>query len=302
MLAAEAVQILGVQALHPERDAVDPGGAEGGELGGLHRGGVGFQRHFQIGCRGEQAGGVRDQGGNGFRRHQARCAAAEEDRVEAAWPEAGGFPGEFGAQGGGEAGLVDAVADMRVEIAVRALGEAKRPVDIECEGLHPVQHRGLVMSGQSSVDRVRAALVAAGVADSITAFPAGTRTAADAAAAVGCAVAQIAKSIVFRAGAQAVVVIASGVNRVDAAKLAAVIGQKVTRADADWIREVTGFAIGGVAPLGHLTPPIVVFDRDLLGFAVVWAAAGSPSHVFALAPDVLARISGAILADVGTPA
>ncbi len=158
------------------------------------------------------------------------------------------------------------------------------------------------MSGQSSVDRVRAALVAAGVVDSITAFPAGTRTAADAAAAVGCAVAQIAKSIVFRAGAQAVVVIASGVNRVDAAKLAAVIGQKVTRADADWIREVTGFAIGGVAPLGHLTPPIVVFDRDLLGFAVVWAAAGSPSHVFALAPDVLARISGAILADIGTPA
>ena len=98
------------------------------------------------------------------------------------------------------------------------------------------------------------------------------------------------------------VVIASGVNRVDAAKLAAVIGQKVTRADADWIREVTGFAIGGVAPLGHLTPPIVVFDRDLLGFAVVWAAAGSPSHVVALAPDVLARISGAILADIGTPA
>ena len=158
------------------------------------------------------------------------------------------------------------------------------------------------MSGQSSVDRVRAALVAAGAADTIMAFPAGTRTAADAAAAVGCAVAQIAKSIVFRAREQAVVVIASGVNRVDPAKLSALIGQPVQRADAEWIRAVTGFAIGGVAPVGHLAPPLVVFDRDLLAFDLVWAAAGSPSHVFALAPDALARISGALLGDIGTPA
>lgn len=157
------------------------------------------------------------------------------------------------------------------------------------------------MSGQSSVDRVRAALAAAGVVDAIVEFPAGTRTAADAAAAVGCAVAQIAKSIVFRTGETAVLVIASGVNRVDQGKLAALLGVTIRRADADWIRAVTGFAIGGVGPVGHLTPPVLVFDRDLLGFDVVWAAAGSPSHVFALAPDVLARISGAIIADVCAP-
>src|SRR5271163_4037906 len=97
-----------------------------------------------------------------------------------------------------------------------------------------------------SVARVRAALLAAGHPDTITEFPAGTRTAADAAAAVGCTVAQIAKSIVFRAAERPLVVITSGANRVDPAKAAAVLGVKLARADADWVREVTGFAIGGV--------------------------------------------------------
>ncbi len=153
------------------------------------------------------------------------------------------------------------------------------------------------MSG-SSVERVRAALRAAGHPDTITEFPEGTRTAADAAAAVGCTVAQIAKSIVFRAGARAVVVIASGANRVDAAKVSEAIGEKVRRADADWVREATGFAIGGVSPLGHVTPPILLFDRDLLALDPIWAAAGSPAHVFRTDPATLQRVTGAVVADI----
>ncbi|MDE2333385.1 MAG: YbaK/EbsC family protein [Rhodospirillales bacterium] len=153
------------------------------------------------------------------------------------------------------------------------------------------------MSG-SSVERVRAALLAAGHPDTVTAFPVGTRTAAEAAAAVGCTVAQIAKSIVFRAGSRAVVVIASGANRVDAGKVSEVIGEKVRRADADWVREATGFAIGGVSPIGHVAPPILLFDRDLLALDPIWAAAGSPAHVFRTDPATLARITGARIADI----
>ncbi len=153
------------------------------------------------------------------------------------------------------------------------------------------------MSG-SSVERVRAALRAAGHPDTITEFPVGTRTAADAAAAVGCTVAQIAKSIVFRAGNRAVVVIASGANRVDAAKVSKAIDEKVRRADADWVREATGFAIGGVSPIGHVSPPILLFDQDLLALDPIWAAAGSPAHVFRTDPTTLARITGARVADI----
>jgi prolyl-tRNA editing enzyme YbaK/EbsC (Cys-tRNA(Pro) deacylase) len=155
------------------------------------------------------------------------------------------------------------------------------------------------MSGTaSSLDRVRAALAAADHPDTITAFPEGTRTAADAAAAIGCAVAQIAKSIVFRAGDRAVVVIASGVNRVDARKVEAALSVKVRRADADWVRAATGFAIGGVSPLGHLGTPLLLFDRDLLALHPIWAAAGSPSHVFQTEAETLARITGATVADI----
>ena len=153
------------------------------------------------------------------------------------------------------------------------------------------------MSG-GSVERVRAALAAAGHADSIAAFPEGTRSAADAAAAVGCEVAQIAKSIIFRAGERAVLVVASGANRVDMGKVAAATGLQVKRADGGWVRDVTGFAIGGVAPLGHLSPPVVLVDEDLFAFDRVWAAAGSPMHVFATTPVDLLRISGGTQADV----
>jgi prolyl-tRNA editing enzyme YbaK/EbsC (Cys-tRNA(Pro) deacylase) len=145
---------------------------------------------------------------------------------------------------------------------------------------------------------VRAALAAAGHPDTITVFPAGTRTAADAAAAVGCDVAQIAKSIVFRAGARPAVIITSGANRVDQAKVEAVLGAKLGRADADWVRLMTGFAVGGVAPLGHLTPPLLLLDEDLMRLDPVWAAAGSPSHVFRTTPAELLRITGAKVAVV----
>ena len=151
-----------------------------------------------------------------------------------------------------------------------------------------------------SVERVRSALAAAGHPDTIMEFPASTRTAADAAAAVGCTVAQIAKSIVFRAAARPVVVITSGANRVDAAKAAAVLGVKLARADADWVRDVTGFAIGGVAPVGHRTPPLLLLDEDLMALDPVWAAAGSPTHVFRTTAADLQRITGARVAPVAS--
>lgn len=153
------------------------------------------------------------------------------------------------------------------------------------------------MSG-GSVERVRAALAASGHEDSVQAFPEGTRSAAEAAAAVGCEVAQIAKSIVFRSGERPVLVIASGANRVDMAKVAAATGFHVKRADGGWVRDVTGFAIGGVAPVGHLAPPVVLVDEDLFAFDRVWAAAGSPMHVFATTPEALLRLTGGAKADV----
>ncbi|MEO8714822.1 MAG: YbaK/EbsC family protein [Acetobacteraceae bacterium] len=149
-----------------------------------------------------------------------------------------------------------------------------------------------------SVERVRAALRAAGHPDTITAFPVGTRTAVDAAAAVGCTVAQIAKSIVFRAGGRGAVIITSGANRVDASRAEAALGVKLDRADADWVREATGFAIGGVAPIGHLTPPLVLLDEDLLTLDPIWAAAGSPAHVFRTSAEELRRMTGAVVAAV----
>ncbi len=153
-------------------------------------------------------------------------------------------------------------------------------------------------SSSPSVERVRAALAAAGHPDTIAAFPDGTRSAADAAAAVGCDVAQIAKSIVFRAGARAVLVIASGANRVDMAKVATAIGQPVKRAEGVWVRDTTGFAIGGVSPVGHLAPPILLLDADLMALDPVWAAAGSPQHVFRTSPTDLLRMTGARVADI----
>jgi len=153
------------------------------------------------------------------------------------------------------------------------------------------------MSG-SSVERVRAALRAAGHDDTIEAFPDGTRTAADAAAAIGGSVAQIAKSMVFRAGDRSVLVVTSGANRVDAAKVAAALGTPIARAGAAFVREATGFAIGGVAPIGHVTPPLVLLDADLFVLERVWAAAGSPMHVFGTTAEALRQLTGGQLAEI----
>jgi prolyl-tRNA editing enzyme YbaK/EbsC (Cys-tRNA(Pro) deacylase) len=153
-------------------------------------------------------------------------------------------------------------------------------------------------SSGGSVGRVRAALLAAGHADTIVAFPVGTRTAGDAAAAIGCEVAQIAKSIVFRAGERAAVVVISGAQRVDRGKAEAALGVALSRADPDWVRQATGFAVGGVAPVGHVSPPLVLLDAGLLALDPVWAAAGSPSHVFQTTTDALLRMTAAKVAAV----
>ena len=149
-----------------------------------------------------------------------------------------------------------------------------------------------------SVERVRAALAAAGHPDSIAVFPDGTRTAQEAADAVGCDVAQIAKSIVLRAGEQVVLAIACGANRVDTKKIAERLGQPVKPADGRWVRDVTGFAIGGVAPVGHAQSPRVFIDADLMVLDPVWAAAGSPRHVFCTSAAELVRMTGGEVADV----
>jgi prolyl-tRNA editing enzyme YbaK/EbsC (Cys-tRNA(Pro) deacylase) len=149
-----------------------------------------------------------------------------------------------------------------------------------------------------SVDRVAQALEAAGYPSNIKEFPAGTKTAADAAASIGCTVAQIAKSLIFRIDDRPLLVIASGVNRVSLPKIETLLGKKISRADAAWVREVTGFAIGGVAPVGHETAPLVILDADLQKLEPLWAAAGSPSHVFETTAEALVSLTSARVADI----
>lgn len=139
----------------------------------------------------------------------------------------------------------------------------------------------------------------AGVPVEAREFPAGTRTAQDAAAAIGCDVAQIVKSLVFIADGRPVLALTSGRNRVDEAKLArAVDADEVRKADADEVRDATGYAIGGTPPFGHASHLEVVSDRDLTAFAQVWAAAGTPSTVFALTPERLLATTDAEVVDL----
>lgn len=150
-----------------------------------------------------------------------------------------------------------------------------------------------------SLERVRAALGAAGVAAEIREMPGSTRTAPDAADAVGCALDQIAKSIIFHGtdSDSVLLFLTAGGNRVDPAKAAALAGEALGRADAALVRARTGFAIGGVAPVGHLSPVRAFWDPRLADFAQVWAAAGTPRHVFAIAPDRLLALTGARTGD-----
>lgn len=151
----------------------------------------------------------------------------------------------------------------------------------------------------TAVERVAAALAAGGVDAEIRQFPQGTRTAEDAAAAVGTTVGQIVKSLVFLADGRPILVLASGANRVDLVKLTQACGaHAVRRASADTVRDVTGFAIGGVPPVGHERALPVVMDRDLLRYDVVYAAAGTPHAVFAISPVRLQEITGAAAADL----
>jgi len=151
----------------------------------------------------------------------------------------------------------------------------------------------------ASVRRVAEALDAHGHEGGIRFLEESARTAAEAAAALGCSVAEIAKSIVFRRRDDdaPVVVITSGDNRVDRAKVSALVGD-VGKADADFVREATGFAIGGVSPVGHRSETVLLVDRDLGRFETVWAAAGHPHAVFPLTPGQLAAWTGVEPADV----
>jgi Cys-tRNA(Pro) deacylase len=154
-----------------------------------------------------------------------------------------------------------------------------------------------------NVSRVVEAAARAGLAIDVRRFPEGTRTAADAARAVGCEVAQIVKSLVFMADDRPVVALVSGANRVDLDKLAAATGTRTARrADGDEARGATGYAIGGVPPFGHASGTTVVVDRDLERHDVVWAAAGLPDAVFAVSPAELVRASGGRVVDLAAPA
>ena len=125
-------------------------------------------------------------------------------------------------------------------------------------------------------------------------LPASTRTALEAASAVGCQVGQIVKSLVFRRqdSEAPLLILASGANRVNEAGVQALLGEAVGKADADFVRLHTGFAIGGVPPLGHPQALVTLIDADLLQYAEIWAAAGTPNAVFRLTPDDLVRITG----------
>jgi prolyl-tRNA editing enzyme YbaK/EbsC (Cys-tRNA(Pro) deacylase) len=152
--------------------------------------------------------------------------------------------------------------------------------------------------GLSAPQRVQAALSAAGVAARIEEFPASTRTAQDAAAAVGTGVGQIVKSLLFLAGDAPVLALVSGANQLDPARLASLTGASIGKADADAVRQATGYSIGGVPPTGFPAPIPTFIDRDLLQYDVVWAAAGTPRHVFPIAPGELERVTGGRVVDL----
>ncbi len=149
--------------------------------------------------------------------------------------------------------------------------------------------------------RVAAAARDLGLTIEVVAMPASTRTAEEAAAACGCAVAEIVKSLVFRGriSKRPYLLLVAGSNRVDETAVAASIGEALARAPADDVRAITGYAIGGIPPFGHATPLAVFVDADLLGHARVWAAAGTPHAVFAVDPQALAAAVGATVIPMG---
>ena len=154
------------------------------------------------------------------------------------------------------------------------------------------------MALSSSAQRVQDALAAAGVSTRIVEYDVPARTSAEAAAVLGCAVGQIAKSLIFRAASGSpVLVIASGAHRVDEAKVAALAGEPIGKADADFVRAVTGYAIGGIPPLAHAQALRTFVDRNLMQYETVYAAGGTPHAMFPIAPAELVRVAVGAIAD-----
>ncbi|MBR7793987.1 YbaK/EbsC family protein [Undibacterium sp. FT147W] len=150
-----------------------------------------------------------------------------------------------------------------------------------------------------TAQRVASLLRELGHDQPVVMLPESGRTSAEAAAGLGCSIAEIAKSIVFRRVADdaAVMVVASGSNRVDEKKVAAIVGA-LAKADARFVREKIGYAIGGVCPVGHLQKSVMLIDQDLLQYPKVWAAAGHPHAVFSLTPQQLVAMTAAPVADI----
>jgi Cys-tRNA(Pro) deacylase len=145
-----------------------------------------------------------------------------------------------------------------------------------------------------SAQSVQDVLSQKGLAFKVIEFPAGTRTAQEAAQTIGCEVAQIVKSLIFRTKEtnKPVLVLVSGVNRVNEKIIEALLGEKITKADADFTREATGFAIGGIPPVGHKQAIMTFIDEDLLKLGVLWAAAGTPNASFSLHASDLESLTG----------
>ncbi|MDR7554473.1 MAG: YbaK/EbsC family protein [Armatimonadota bacterium] len=213
-------------------------------------------------------------------------------------PASGQPPSPDGSPGGGEGGSTSRATRGQREGPTVGPPETPSPAGAPVSGQAPDRPAART----PATERVVTALRAAGIAAKVLEFPQGTRTAQEAAAAVGTNVAQIVKSLVFLADGRGVLVLVSGRNRVDPGRLARVLGAtRVERADADRVRALTGFAIGGVPPVGHATPLEVVVDEDLLAYDVVYASAGTPTAVFAVSPADLVRATGGRVAPVGQP-
>jgi prolyl-tRNA editing enzyme YbaK/EbsC (Cys-tRNA(Pro) deacylase) len=170
--------------------------------------------------------------------------------------------------------------------------------DAASDARHPSAREVRPIAEHPNIARVSAHAAGQGVTIAVTRFPSATRTAQDAAREIGCTVAEIVKSLVFLADGEPVVVLCSGADRVDEAKLTAAVGASaVRRATANEAKSATGFAIGGVPPFAHAGPVRVIVDDGLLAFTTVWAAAGLPDAVFPIAPAELVRISRGTVVD-----
>lgn len=145
----------------------------------------------------------------------------------------------------------------------------------------------------TSVEKVKETLSDIGIDTEIVTFDQSTRSSQEAADAIGCSVSQIAKSLLFRGKKTLtpIMVIASGSNMVDTKKIKVFMNENIGRADADFVKENTGYTIGGVPPVGHIKPIRIFIDEDLIQYDIIWAAAGSPHSVFKLTPDDLVKIT-----------